>query len=59
MENKNVLKFLASFPGNQGDIKMNKDGMRITLDVPLTEMPNALPLVKWTECVLEVTVKEH
>ncbi len=53
------LKFMANFPGNQTDIKIGKDGMRITLDVPLIEMPAALPLIKMTECVLAVTVEPH
>lgn len=53
------LKFLANFPGNQTDIKIGKDGMRITLYVPLTEMPAALPLIKMQECVLSLTVEPH
>lgn len=54
-----ILKFTANFPGNQTDIKIGKDGMRITLDIPLTQMPSALPLIKMTECALAVTVEPH
>ena len=54
-----LITFLAAFPGRQSDIQMFKDGMRITLDIPLTEVLKALPLVRLTETVLEVTVKEH
>ena len=53
-----VVKFLANFPGNQSDIRVGKDGMRITLDISEVQMPNALPLLKWRECVMEVEVRE-
>lgn len=59
MSTTDTIRFLASFPGNQSDIKLGKDGMRITLDVPVTEIANALPLVRLTECALRVTVEEY
>jgi hypothetical protein len=51
--------FLASFPPIQSAIKVygDKQGMRVQFDIPESEMANALALLTWRECVLEVTVK--
>lgn len=54
-----VVSFLASFPPIQSAIKVGQDGMRIQLDIPESEMANALPLLGLRDCVLEVTVKRE
>lgn len=50
------VTFLCSMPDVLSQLKIGKDGMRIQLDVPESELANALPLVKWRDCVLRVTV---
>lgn len=51
--------FLASFPPIQTAIKVHGsgDGMRIQLDIPESEMAEALKLLMWRESVLKVTVE--
>ena len=51
--------FVAFFPPIQSAIKRGGDGMRITLDIPETEVGNALKLLKWTGPghVLRITVE--
>ncbi|RYX84186.1 hypothetical protein EON83_10850 [bacterium] len=51
--------FLASFPPIQGAIKRDGggNGMRIQLDIPETELGNAIWLQAWTGCVLRVTIE--
>jgi len=53
------VTFLASFPAIQTAIKRsgNGDGMRIQLDIPESEMPNAALLLAWTQKRLRVTVE--
>ena len=49
--------FRASFPPVLSAIRMAGDGgMRIMLDVPETDMPEALKLLMWKGSVLRVTV---
>ena len=50
--------FLAAFPTIQSAIKVygDKQGMRIQLDIPESEMGEALKLLMWREMVLRVTV---
>jgi hypothetical protein len=50
--------FLASFPTIQSAIKIygDKQGMRVQLDVPESEMGEAVKLLMWREMVLRVTV---
>ena len=50
--------FLASFPCIQSAIKIDGggNGMRIQLDVPESEMSEAVKLLMWREVVLRVTV---
>jgi len=43
-------------PDVLSQLKIGRDGMRIQLDVPESELANALPLVKWRDRVLKVTV---
>jgi hypothetical protein len=51
--------FLASFPPIQSAIKITGggDGMRIQLDVPESEMANAVGLLGWRQRVFKVTVE--
>ena len=51
--------FLASFPQIQSAIKTHGggDGMRIQLDIPESEMANALELLTMRQAVLKVTVE--
>lgn len=51
------IAFIASFPPIQSAIKIGQDGMRIQLDVPESEMPNALPLLMMRGKALRVTVE--
>lgn len=48
--------FLASFPPIQSAIKIGSDGMRIQLDIPETQMCNALDLLTMRQQVLRVRV---
>ena len=50
--------FLAAFPCIQSAIKVDGggNGMRIQLDVPESEMGEAVKLLMWREVVLRVTV---
>ncbi len=51
--------FLASFAPILTSIKVHgsREGMRIQLDIPESEMGNAMSLFLWRERVLEVTVR--
>lgn len=51
--------FLASFPPIQSAFKRHGggDGMRIQLDIPESELHNALVLQQWTRRPLRVTVE--
>jgi hypothetical protein len=50
--------FLAAFPTIQSAIKIygDRQGMRIQLDIPESEMAEALKLLMWREQVLQVTI---
>jgi hypothetical protein len=50
------ITFLCSFPDIQGQLKVGRDGMRIALDVPESELSQALRLVLWRSKVLRITV---
>lgn len=52
-----TVSFLASFPPIQSAIKIGGDGMRIQLDIPETEVPNAVDLLAMRGKVLRVTVE--
>jgi hypothetical protein len=54
---RDELKFLASLPPIQGAIRQGPDAMRIVLEVPGTEVPNALGIMLMHGKRLEVTVK--
>lgn len=51
-------QFRASLPSILSAIKVSGDGgLRLQLDVPDSDMAEALRLLLWRECVLIVTVK--
>ena len=54
-----AASFLAAFPAIQSAIKVygDKQGMRVQLDIPESEMGEALKLLMWRERVLRVTVE--
>ena len=54
-----TVSFLASFPPIQSAIKVGQDGMRIQLDIPESEMANAIGLLGMRECILVVTVQKE
>ena len=51
--------FLASFPTIQSAIKIDGggNGMRVQLDIPESELGEAMKLMMWREQVLRVTVE--
>ena len=53
--------FLASFPTIMSAIKVygDRQGMRIQLDIPESEMGAAIQLLAWREQVLEITVRPN
>jgi len=53
------VTFLAAFPSIQSAIKITGagDGMRIQLDIPESEMANAIELLAWRQRILKVTVE--
>lgn len=52
------ITFFASFPPIQSAIKItgNGDGMRIQLDIPESEMGEAVKLLLLRQCVLQVKI---
>lgn len=52
-----IVTFLASFPPIQSAIKVGQDGMRIQLDIPESEMGNAIELLAMRDQVLRVTLE--
>ena len=54
-----AVTFRAAFPSIQSAIKVygDKQGMRVQLDIPESEMAKALQLLMWREQVLRVTVE--
>ena len=55
-----VIQFKAYFPNIQTAIKITGqgDGMRIQLDIPESEIGNAVKLVLMRECILDITIKQ-
>lgn len=51
--------FRAAFPAIQTAIKVkgSGDGMRIQLDIPESDMGEAVKLLQWRQIVLSVTVE--
>jgi hypothetical protein len=58
MEYSESATFLASFPTIQSAIKIDGggNGMRVQLDVPESEMHEAIKLLMWRECGLRVHI---
>jgi len=50
-------RFRAAFPSIQSALKIGPDGMRVQLDIPESEMAEAVKLLQWRERVLIVTVE--
>jgi hypothetical protein len=48
--------FLASLPPIQGAIKIGQDGMRVQLDIPLSEMEEGRKLIDMAGKVLSVAI---
>ena len=40
-----MIKFIASLADITNPIKVKKDGMQLTLDVPETQLPNAIRII--------------
>jgi hypothetical protein len=55
-ENKSSITFLASFPQIQSAIKRGNEGMRIQLDVPESEVVNAVPLLALMDQTFRVVI---
>jgi hypothetical protein len=51
--------FLAAFPAIQSAIKVTGDasGMRVQLDIPESEMGEAVKVLAWRQMVLRVTIE--
>ena len=54
-----AARFRAAFPCIQSAIKIygDRQGMRVQLDIPESEMAEAVKLLQWRERVLIVTVE--
>ena len=52
------ITFKACFPDIQSAIKRGRDGMRIQLDIPESEMASAVLLLALMDKVLTITVTE-
>jgi hypothetical protein len=52
-----AIKFLASFPDIQSAIKIGRDSMRIQLDIPESEVQEAVKLLALRDVVLRVEIK--
>jgi predicted regulator of Ras-like GTPase activity (Roadblock/LC7/MglB family) len=52
-----VVTFLAAFPDIKSAIIVGQDGMQIKLEIPESEMPNAVKLLALRDVVLRVTVE--
>ena len=56
-EVKPVVTFRAAFPAIQSAIKIGSDGMRITLDVPESDLEDAVALLALRDQVLKISVE--
>lgn len=54
-----AITFLATFPPIQSAIKVGRDGARVQLDIPASELPAVVRLlgIQAQEMVLQVTIK--
>jgi hypothetical protein len=51
------VRFVASFPDVLAQLKIGRDGLRLVLDVPESDIAQALKLVLYRDCVLRVTIE--
>lgn len=56
--NDKPIVFKASFADTQSAIKSGNDGMRITLDIPESDLMNALQLYALRGKVMQVTITQ-
>lgn len=57
-ETENSITFEAVIPSNMSALRIHgESGMRVTLDVDETNLPEALKLVLWRNRILTVTVR--
>ena len=49
--------FRASFPPIQSAIKIGPEGMRLQLDVPESEMGEAIKLLQWRSIAVRVVIE--
>lgn len=56
----NKIEFIASLPAIQSAVSVsgNGDGARVKLDVPGTDIPEAIKLLLYTNKVFNVTISE-
>lgn len=52
-----AITFLASMPDVLSQLRIGKDGMRLQLEIPESELAEALKLVLWRDRVLRITVE--
>lgn len=57
MKTEQPAVFVATIPEIQSAIKIGRDGMRLQLDIPESEMDEALKLFPWRDQVLQVVIK--
>ena len=59
MTQSDSATFLASLPDIQSAIRISghRNGMRITLEIPQSEMAEAVKLLMWRQRVLRVTIE--
>lgn len=57
MKEEQPAVFAATIPEIQSAIKIGRDGMRLQLDIPESEMDEALKLFPWRDQVLQVVIK--
>lgn len=59
MSDKNAATFLCAFPDVLAAIKLtgHRNGMRIQLEIPESELSEAEKMFNWREMLLEVTVR--
>ena len=59
MSDMHRAEFIASFPTIMTAIKIagNGDGMRVQLDIPESEMGEAVKLLQWRDVLLKVRIE--
>lgn len=59
VKNETSVTFVATFPSIGSAIKVSGDGsgMRVQLDIPENQMPDAIRLLAWRQKRLKVTIE--